>query len=225
MKYNLIDTFIFNRMYVCLLAALCLACTSDPAVNEKAGGWNNVLQSIKSAGSASAPEKLRAEEYVAWVKEQKGITYNSVQNEQFLLSLIFNPPQLEAYSAALLNGEKGEKALSKYLDIQKGYYYCLAECTIKTESASDPIKKTDLLQGLKQQLIVVKNNTDTLPNVITEAFPSYVMNQPNKLLILIPDTDSLSSYQIKIHGSPFHLNDCHLYLSSETIQSFPLIKL
>ncbi len=214
-----------NHIYIYLFVVLCVSCnTSEKNTTESSGSFSGILKSITSIGSGSVPKKLSPEEYVLWVKEQKGITYSSVQNEQFLLNLVFNPPQLEAYSAVLLNGEKGEKALAKYLDIQKGYSYCMAECTIKSESASNPIKKTDLLQVLKQQLIVVKNKSDTV-SVITEAFPSYVMNQPNKLLILIPNTDSLSSYQITIQGSPLNLEDCQLNLSSETIQSFPLIKL
>lgn len=164
-------------------------------------------------------------EYKSWVYEQNGITYSSVTNDQFDLKLIFYPPVLEAYISSVNNGENPKKAVSKYLKIQKGYYYCDVECLIKYESASAPIKKIDLLNSLKGQLTVVKNNADTLTNAIVECFPSYVMNQPNKLLIMIPNTDTISNYQITIKGSPLHLKDVQLNLSSADIKSFPLIKL
>lgn len=216
-----------NTIYTYIAGILFLSCTSsEPAGKGSNGGLPGMFQSITSEQPSNAvPEALNPEAYAAWVHEQTGITFNSVSNDQFLISLTFNPPPLEAYSAAVTNGENPAKTLTKYLDIQKGFYYCTAACIIKSESASNPVKKTELLAGLKEGLVVVKNNRDTLSNSITEAFPSYVMNQPNKLLILIPNTDSVSSYQISIHGSRFNLPDCSLNLSSKTIQSFPLIKL
>jgi len=168
---------------------------------------------------------LTPEEYVSWVYEQNGITYSSATNDQFDLKLIFYPPLLQAYKSAFTNNENPKDGHVNYVKIQQGYYYCDVECLIKYESASDPIKKTDLLNLLKQQLTVVKNSTDTLSNVIVEPFPSQVMNQPNKLLIMIPDADSLSNYKIILDGSPLHLKDVQLNLSSADIKSFPLIKL
>lgn len=168
---------------------------------------------------------LTPEEYIAWVYEQNGKTYSNSSNDQFDLKLIFHPPLLEAYRSSVNNGENPKQALSKYLKIQQGYYYCDVECLIKYESASNPIKKTDLLNLISKQLTVVKNSNDTLSNVIVEAFPSLVMNQPNKLLLMIPNADSLSNYQITINGSRLHLKDAQLNLSSLDIKSFPLIKL
>lgn len=214
-----------NPFFTYITAILFLSCTSSDPKGKEALENAYSTDVISSGKAAEFPEKLNPVEYAAWVKQQKGITCSSVSNDQFLVTLIFNPPQLEAYTAALTNAENPEKEFQKYLSIQKGFYYCTAECTIKAESASNPVKKTALLERLKQQLKVIKNNTDTLSNIITEAFPSYVMNQPNKLLILIPNTDSLSNYHIIIQGSPFNLEDCQLRLSSEHIQSFPLIKL
>jgi hypothetical protein len=205
---------------------LFLSCTaSDQKSQQDERIFSNVIKSITSVAADNYPETLPASEYEDWVKKQNGVTYHSVSGEQFIIRLIFTPPQLEAYNSAVANGQNPKKELNKYLNIQKGFYYCTAECIIKTESASHPIKKTDLLQKIKEQLTVVKNNTDTVSNVITEAFPSYVMNQPNKLLILIPYSDTVSSYKIGINGAPFNIEDCKLNLSSEILKSFPLIKL
>lgn len=180
---------------------------------------------IQPFQSEVSVETLTPEAYFSWVYEQNGITYSHTENEQFDLKLIFHPPLLEAYSSAITNNENPKDAVAKYLKIQQGYYYCDVECLVKYESASDPIKKIDLLNLLKKQLAVVKNSNDTLTNVITESFPSYVMNQPNKLLVMIPNADSLSNYKIIINGSSLHLKDVQLNLSSADLNSFPLLKL
>ena len=209
------------------MCVLLISCSNDINKEEanKPSMFGNIISSFTDILPSISRLNLTPAEYTSWVKEQKGFTYNEVENEQYSVRLIFHPAQLEAYNAAVANDENPKKTLSKYLEIQKQYYYCTAECVVKYESASAPIKKSDLLALLKNQLTVVENNKDTLHTIITEAFPSYVMNQPNKLLILIPNMGSLSSYKINIQGTPFQLQDCTLNLSSDKIQSFPFIKL
>lgn len=206
-----------------LIIVLFISCTSKVSDNqhENSGAFDHLLHDIKQSFSSSS---LTPAEYTAWVKEQKGVTYNTVSNQQFELSLIFHPPQLEAYNSAVANGSDPKKELKQYLEIQKEYFYCTAGCAVKYESASDPVKKTELLNLLRQQLTVVKN-TDTLRTIITEAFPSQVMNQPNTLLILIPAGTGADSYKIQISGQSLDLEDCTLMLRSSDIQSFPIIKL
>ncbi len=222
-------TVIFKRFcyhYLWLVIILFTSCVNKIDAGEHAHPLGQLLHSVSSSiqSLVSGPVKLTPSEYITWVEDQKGVTFDSIQTNQFALSLTFHPSQLEAYTAARNNGEDPSTALSKYLDIQKDYYYCTADCFVKYESASSPIKKNDLLALIRQQLTVIKNNDDTLHTIITEAFPSYVMNQPNKLLILIP-ADSTSSYQISISGSAFQARDCRLNVSSTDIQSFPFIKL
>lgn|GEM_PF-2826843 len=217
----------FYNYWVGFAGFLLVSCATN--VGEEAGESPNLFSSLLHTIAHPFQEKtiltLTPAEYVAWVQEQNGVTFDSVQNAQYTMSLTFHPPRLEAYLGAVNNQEDPKSTHAKYLNIQKDYYYCMAECAVKYESASASINKNDLLEQMKQQLTVVKNNKDTLHNVITEAFPSYIMRQPNKLLILIPNTDSLSSYKVSIAGSPFLLPDCTLNLSRDVIQSFPIIKL
>lgn len=223
--------FFLNRFFLCIVSIIFFfSCqksidTKENDSNKLISLVSSISSSINNSVKSMLIETLNAEEYGLWVIEQKGITYSSVSNNQFSINLIFRPPQLEAYTAAVSNDENPKKSFSKYLEIQSGYYYCTAECTILFESASNPIKKTDLLALMKEQVAVIKNSNDTVTNIITEAFPAHVMNQPNKLLILIPKGDSLSNYKVIIKGSPFNLKDCELNFSSENIKSFPLIKL
>jgi len=185
------------------------------------GIFNQISEGIKSVFN----RELSVNEYIQWVSEQKGVTYDSVSNNYFLLDITLNPPPLEAYMATVNNGENPKSEFSKYLDIQKNYYYCTINCTIKNQSVSNPIDKNNLLLSLKNNLVVVKNSKDTLSDVITESFPSYVMNQPNKILVLIPRDDSSLGYVIKIKGASYQLKDCQLTLSKDDLQSFPEIKL
>lgn len=217
----------FYNYWVGFAAILFLSCAANvgDSNGESPNLFSNLAHAVMHPFQGTSVSILTPQDYITWVQEQRGVTFDSVQNNQFALSLTFHPAQLEAYTSAVNNGEDPKASFSRYLSIQKDYYYCTAECVVKYESASAPINKNELLQLVKQQLTVVENNKDTLRNIITEAFPSYVMNQPNKLLILIPNTDSINSYRITIGGSPFQLKDCRLTLSGDDIHSFPLIKL
>jgi hypothetical protein len=194
---------------------------TDTHITQSSGIFNDISERIK----AVFRKELSVYEYINWVKDQQGVTCDSVGNDHFSIQLTLNPPQLEAYMATVNNGENPKSEFSKYLSIQKNYYYCTVNCIAKDQSVNKPVDKNELLQSLKQNLLVVKNHTDTLFNVITEPFISYVMNQPNKLLVLIPRDDASEEYIIKIKGAAYQLRDCQLSLSKEDIQSFPSIKL
>jgi hypothetical protein len=181
------------------------------------------FESLKNTFSSS-PDSLTIKEYMAWLKEQEGFTFDKQENEKTYLSILYKPLNFEA-ALSLENNSATE--LEKHINIKKGFQYLSLEYLDKNYSVTKKTNKEDLIKRLKENVYVIKNDSDTIRNIIIEVFPAYLMNQPDQLLVLIPssDGDPESDLEAGIKGENFGVPDLRIRILHTDLKSFPEIKI
>jgi hypothetical protein len=188
-----------------------------------------------SADTASITEKVKeyfnsalsVSEYLEWLKDHKGLTFDEQENDLFRITILYRPLPFE--TALSIDSKNNPKSLEEYkslLNIKKDYHYFLVELQQKNLSASELNQsKRKLLEVVRRNIIIMKGDKDTPIEFHSELFPSVVMNQPSQILILVPAEKNNSRLRATILGAPFGLKDLHLDIPQTQFESFPELKL
>lgn len=214
------------RLSFFLLAGIIFFSCSQVSSEEVSSstGSESFWESIKSS-LGIAPASLTISQYLQWLKEQKGITYDSQENSERKISIQYKPLVLEAAISAVQENYN-RPPLEKHMEIKKAYHHLLLECLEKTPSVSNASRnQQQLFTQLKNNFYIIKNESDTIRNLIVEVFPSNIMNQPHQLLVMVPADIVVTTLQAGLIGKPFGLKDLRIAISKNQIKSFPEIKL
>lgn len=167
-------------------------------------------------------KKLDIYEYVSWVKQQNGLTFDESENEASRVSITYRPLVLE--SALSVNGDSSK--LKGAIEAKKDYLCFTVECLNKIPSASNlKEKKETLLKEIKGNLHIIKNEADTVSNYVIEEFPSSIMNQPDQILILVPKNNINTGIRLDLRSHGLGINDLRISIPKKQFDIFPQIKL
>lgn len=169
------------------------------------------------------PKRVEALLYEDWLMEQRGVFYDYQEGSDFFISLLFKPIDLEAAQSSLIQNNEIID-LPKFVKLKKGFHYFTIQCSSKNNSVSGLDSKDKIYNELKKSLYFITGKNDTIRHFNNEFFPSSVMNQPNVMIILIPDGEVNGAIQAGIRGSSFHVNDLKINVSKEALQNLPEIK-
>ncbi len=207
-----------NSIYI-LILFLVVSCASK--VSQDA---NVILTSPPTFNNSvdESAKKLNISEYVSWVKQQNGLTFDESENENYRVSIVYKPLVLE--SAISVNGDSLK--LNGAIEAKKDYCYFTVECLNKIPSASNPKeKKATLLQAIKNGLHIIKNEKDTVFNYVIEEFPSSIMNQPDQLIILVSNNNINTGIRFDVTSHDLGINDLRISIPKKQFDIFPQIKL
>ena len=219
-KISAILLFIFS---ITLLLSCTDVNTKDSLIEGSFFNASSLVQTFKNRVSSPATLNLSIPEYWDWIKDHKGETYDEENNEKIQLSIVYKPLVLEAALSAALSGEMTEKSIKKYEKLKKGYHYFELECLWKDNSVVNPLNKNLLLETIRKNIFAC-NNADTLSNLIIELFPSSIVNQPHKLIMLMENTGE-NNISAGIKGQPLGVRDIKITITKEQIKTFPKIKI
>lgn len=167
-------------------------------------------------------KKLNISEYVSWVKQQNGLTFDESEDENSKVSITYKPLVLEA--ALSVNGDSLK--LNGAIEAKKDYCYFTVECLNKIPSASNPKeKKAALLKAVRGGLHIIKNEKDTVSNFIIEEFPSSIMNQPDQFIIIVPNDNINTGIRLDVTSHDLGIDDLRISIPKKQFDIFPQIKL
>jgi hypothetical protein len=226
MKRKIVVTF-FGGMLLLIFSGL-YSCQSIQARKETIETEES-LDATDSTPMAVLTEKpaslLDGAEYLQWLKEHQGITYDEAENETVSLNILYRALPLES-AISIESDKNAEAAYQKMRSIKKGFHYLVIECLDKQTSASTVSNsKRELPELIKKNLVVIKNETDTVRFPIIEIFPSQVMNQPGKLIVMVPADSTAKDFQAMIPGKDFGLKTLKIQIKANQFELFPEIKL
>jgi hypothetical protein len=111
------------------------------------------------------------------------------------------------------------------LNSKKGFHYFFVECLYKKISAVNNNKRKDYLNYVKEHVYVIKNNTDTLKNIAVEPFISSILNEPDKLMVLVSDENIKGDLTCTINNSALGLNEVKIKIPKKQFDLFPKLKI
>jgi hypothetical protein len=168
------------------------------------------------------PASLTTSEYLAFLKQMKGVAFDEVENNQVYLSILYKPQIVEA--ALSLAPEEVETLYKEALVQKKGYYYFLINYLDKNPSITGnrPSKK-EVLKGISEHLMVIRNQADTLQHIIIETIPSSVAGQPDQVVVLIPEVEGDLRLQVLLPNVFIDDRSLGLDLSMDVLKKFPAL--
>ena len=172
---------------------------------------------------ANAPSKLPVSDYLNFLKKMQGITFDEVETPLVYLNLLYKPQAIEA--ALSLAPEDLKASFKETLNQKEGYHYLLISYLDKNPSVTGnrPSKK-EVLVNLVENLVVIKNESDTL-QAITEVVASSVSGQPDQVIVLVPQASTDLRLRVLIPGKYFDTRDVAIDLPMNMLHKFPELKL
>jgi len=172
---------------------------------------------------ANAPSKLPVSDYLNFLKKMQGITFDEVETPLVYLNLLYKPQAIEA--ALSLAPEDLKASFKETLNQKEGYHYLLISYLDKNPSVTGnrPSKK-EVLANLVENLVVIKNESDTL-QAITEVVASSVSGQPDQVIVLVPQASTDLRLRVLIPGKYFDTRDVAIDLPMNMLHKFPELKL
>lgn len=167
-------------------------------------------------------EPLTLPRYLQWLRAQKGITYDARENAEVALSLLYKPLVFEA---AVSGGNNSQEELERLMKIKKGYHHLVLEWRDKKTSLGSKTDKEAQFESISKNFFAVKNGGDTLRNVILEFFPATLLNQPHKVMVLIPRDTTDTALKAGVKGEAFGLEDVSVSIRRDQFKLFPEIKI
>lgn len=165
--------------------------------------------------------ELSPYDYITWLKENKGLTYNSLENDSVQLSIMYQPYTLQAAIGMQSTG----MTYKDLLEIKKDYDYFFIDCLYKKISVVNKNKRSDFLKFVKNNIYVIKNNTDTLSNIPVEVFVSAIANKPDNIMVLVQKDYTASDLACVINNTAIQLNDLKIKIPSKQFELLPTLKL
>jgi len=165
------------------------------------------------------PSKLNVSEYLIFLRQMNGVTFDEVETSQVAMSLLYKPQAIEA--ALSLPSNELKFSFKETYNQKEGYHYLLIHYLDKNPSITGnrPSKK-EVLENLVENLVVVKNESDTL-QAITEVVASSISGQPDQVIVLVPKTSRDLRLRVLIPGSYFDSRDVAIDLPMSMLHQFP----
>ena len=208
---------------LCLLAGMLVvsSCAERGGIDQETKSGES-KQPAAQVVSFRQDKPLSISEYQQWLKSQHGITYAEQENEYIMLSVLYKPLK---YEAAISGGASSAEEVEKLMKVKSAYHHLTVECLDKNTSVSKKTNKEALFGQLRESFFVVKNQTDTIKSAVLEIFPASLLNQPHKVMVLIPRDSADKTVRAGIKGSPFGLADVYINIEEEHFKFFPEIKI
>lgn len=165
--------------------------------------------------------ELNPNEYVDWLKSNPGMTYNLFENDSVMVSILYQPIELQA---AIGIGNSG-MSYKELLKSKEGYHYFLVECLYKKMSAITNNKRQEYMDVVKRNICVIKSNTDTLRNVTIESFASSILNEPDNIMVLVPADKNNEDLICSINNETLGLNEIRINIPKKQFYLFPKLKI
>lgn len=172
---------------------------------------------------ARVADSLGMREYGHWLTLQRGLTYAETENEALAVALLYRPLVVEA--ARNMEPGAGEEALRVAVDLKKDYLYFQLSWQDKIVSVNKASGDKERLAGLIRSSLLVETGSGVVYNAIVEAFPPALLNQPGRMLILVPASSFRDWIELRFRGEKIGLEDAVLRLTSSDINSLPKLKL
>lgn len=170
----------------------------------------------------SIKDSLTPSEYRNWLLQQRGVAHDKQGNRKVQLSITYHPAKFEA---ALDRRVKTAEDWEKVWSDKKEYHFFYIECTEKITSTIRGMKKELLEESLRSNLIIVTGEGDTLTHFFTEFFPSRLVDEPSRLIAIVPQNKIDNSLFARVKGKDFGVRDLQLSISESQLNSFPKIKI
>ena len=194
--------------------------------NDKKENINNDKNSLSDSEQniipidASALE-LSSYDYMRWLKSNKGLTYNFFENDSLLLSVIYQPYQLQAAMGVESTGMSYEQLLNS----RKGMDYFFVECLFKKVSAKKNTRRRDYLNYVKNNIYIIKNNIDTMKNITIEAFASSIASKPDNIMIMLASDSKRVDISCVIDNKALGLKNIKIEIPQKQFELFPKLKI
>jgi len=111
------------------------------------------------------------------------------------------------------------------LESKKGFHYFFVECLYKKISAVNNNNRKDYLNYVKDHVYIIKNNADTLKNVAVELFASSILNEPDNIMVLVPDGDVRGDLICSINNNALGLKELKIKIPKKQFDLFPKLKI
>jgi len=219
-----IHIYIRSVLYVLFIGYMTGCGAEDPDQKRKSVSDNRpyeqpaamVSTGAYAAEKASVPDSLTINEYMAWLYGQSGMTYTESENQDLKVSLLYRPQVLEAAMA----GETPSEQASK-----NGYLYFELSWLDKKISVSKASgDKERLAAGIRESLLA-ETGSGVVYNTIVEVFPPVLLNQPGKMLVLVPASSFRDWIELRFRGEKTGLEDAVLRLTGDDIKNLPNLKI
>lgn len=160
-------------------------------------------------------------DYINWLRSNKGLTYSVFENDSLLLSIMYQPYQLQAALGIQSTGMTYEQLL----DSKKGFHYFVIDCLYKKVSVINKNRRNDYLNFVKDNIYIIENTNDTLKNITIEAFTSPIINKPDNIIVLIPDDSLTGDLICLINNKALGLKDLKIKIPKKQFDLFPKLKI
>ena len=218
---------VYIRSFLCVLFSYFLTgCSGGGIYNERNSFLDNDSSFEQSALLPSAgvpapeitgvPDSLSIEEYMSWLHGRSGITYAETGNQYFNVSLLYRPEVLEAAMAGKTSDE--QESQSDYL------YFELSWLDRKVSVHKTSGDKERLAAAIRESLLA-ETGSGVVYNTIVEVFPPVLLNQPGKMLVLVPRASFRGWIELRFRGERMGLEDAVLRLTGDDIKNLPKLKL
>jgi len=175
-----------------------------------------IVSGTDTAEKIVAKDSLTIEEYMHWLYSRPGMTYAETENQALKLSLLYKPQALETAMAGEASSEQESK---------NGYLYFELSWLDKIVSVNKASgDKERLAAGIRESLLA-ETGSGVVYNTIVEIFPPVLLNQPGKMLVLVPASSFREWIELRFRGEKMGLEDAVLRLTSDDINSLPKLKL
>jgi hypothetical protein len=169
------------------------------------------------------PSELNVYDYLLFLKQLKGIAFDEVETPEVAISLLYKPQTIEA--ALSLPPDELKSSFKDALTQKEGYHYLLVNYLDKSPSVTgNKPSKQEVLTMIREQLIVVKNESDTL-QAITEVVPSSISGQPDQIIVLVPKSSTDLRLKVLLPGNYFDSRDIAIDLPMSMLHQFPELTL
>lgn len=220
-----IHAYIRLVMYV-LFVFILAGCATSSSDQSGTSSFTDVVSYEQSASVVSAgvhapkvtvmPDSLSIEGYMNWLHSQSGMTYAETGNQDLTISLLYRPQALEEAMAGEVSGEQASKR--DYL------YFELSWLDRKVSVHKTSADKERLAAGIRESLLA-ETGSGVVYNTIVEVFPPVLLNQPGKMLVLVPRTSFRDWIELRFRGEKMDLEDAVLRLTSDNIKNLPNLKI
>jgi len=214
---------LFRYVLFVFILAGCTTSSSDQSGKSFVSDVASYEQSasVTSAGAyavekASVPDSLTINEYMAWLYDQSGMTYTESGNQDLKVSLLYRPQVLEAAMAGETLSQQESKSGYLYFELS------WLDKKISVNKASGD--KERLAAGIRESLLA-ETGSGVVYNTIVEVFPPVLLNQPGKMLVLVPASSFRDWIELRFRGEKTGLEDAVLRLTGDDIKNLPNLKI
>ena len=214
---------LFRYVLFVFILAGCTTSSSDQSGKSFVSDVASYEQSasVTSAGAGvservATPDSLSIEGYMSWLHGQSGITYAETENKRLNVSLLYRSQELEAAMAGETTGQQESKS---------DYLYFELSWLDKIPSVNKTSGDRERLAAAIRESLLAETGSGVVYNTIVEVFPPVLLNQPGKMLVLVPASSFRDWIELRFRGEKTGLEDAVLRLTGDDIKNLPNLKI